>query len=145
MKLSFIFIGVIPIIFLVSCSNTPSNKDIIGIYKSKEYNIIENYLILSSEKTYVKGSKLEIRTDSSFIFSTCGNISNGFWKLKSDTLLLFCLKFNYKNDSLNSVLNTKCSTEPDKFFVNSDGELQRNSYLTGQNLKVLDYLVKSNN
>jgi hypothetical protein len=143
MKLKLIFSLIAPLLLIVNCSNISYEAVITGKYESKKYNLIDNFFIQTSGKSYVNGSSVELKEDSTFLYNTCGNIIKGYWNIRyNDTLYLYCQEFKYKNDSLNKVLVTKCNSEPDKFYINPNGELQRQYVLKEQNLIILDYLVK---
>lgn len=134
------------IILLISCSSTKTSKEIIGFYKSKKYNFIEHYIILFSGKSYAIGEILKLKKDSTYVYNTCGNVISGYWRIRGDTLLLFCQKFRYKRDSLNRVLDTNCRGSIDKFYIHPNGELRQQFYVTIPKSKRkvlgLNYLVK---
>lgn len=102
---------------------------------------MRNILFLSG-KPYVLGSTLEIKRDSSYIKTTCGSISSGYWKLRGDTLLLFCQKFTHRNDSLNSVWDTDCSQSVDTFYIHPNGELRQKFFIKEFKQIALNYFVK---
>ncbi len=107
------------VIFVSSCTYHQSSVSLIGTYKS--------YTPKFSFKKYSIGDNLTLKSDSNFIYENCGNISTGFWRLNSsnDSVLLFCVDFKYKNDSLNRINKVHCnpSIPLEIFYIESDGIL----------------------
>lgn len=115
------------IIFLLFASCQYSQKNIIGSYKSKQVSSIES--IIHYKTLFANGSELSLYSDSSFIYSTCGNISKGIWENPpGDTLYLSLKEFRYRNDSLNNVRNTKFVGFKYKFYKCSNGDLRNETY-----------------
>lgn len=111
--------------FFTACQY--SQKNIIGSYKSKQVNYLER--MIHYKTLYADGSVLSLYNDSSFIYSTCGNISKGTWENSSgDTLYLLLKEFKYKNDSLNNIRNTKFIGFKYKFYKCSNGDLRNETY-----------------
>ena len=46
------------------------------------------------------GTTLAIREDSSFVLTTCGTISKGYWELNKDSILLNTESIRWRNDSI---------------------------------------------
>ncbi len=93
------------------------NQSILGSYKStKPFLSIGNYTI---------GNTLCVKNDNTFLYETCGEIIRGKWKLKLDSLFLYCTTYTYKNDSLNKTLKTSCSENVpvEVFYVYKNGDL----------------------
>jgi len=75
----------------------------LGCYKSVKYNQIELGILLvfnGINGAYV-GSEIILKNDSSFQYSTCGNILIGKWTTKNDSLILKVNSNRYRIDSLN--------------------------------------------
>jgi len=47
------------------------------------------------------GSELILNSDSTFTYTTCGNIMTGKWKYNTDSLLLLANSNRWRSDSLN--------------------------------------------
>lgn len=94
-RLCFIF-------FITISSCNFKTTSLTGIYKSYKP-------IFSSDK-YTIGVVLKLNDDSTFNYQTCGDISSGKWVVseKFDSVILYCYKFKYINDSLNSIKNPVC-------------------------------------
>lgn len=90
MKTLYYLLGV-----LVLFSTCSEGKKICGEYHSK-YS--DNYK--SSKFTYVTGTILTLNHDSSFKMTTCGNIIEGNWLNKNDSVILISKSNKYRNDSL---------------------------------------------
>jgi hypothetical protein len=94
---------------LFSCSN--SDHEISGFY-NQEIKLYER--IRYCNNRLVNGSTLNLESDSTFIYATCGMISSGRWKTSNDTLLLLTAKKRFKIDSFNNAPKWK------KYLVLSD-------------------------
>src|SRR5438094_62877 len=79
-----------------------NNNNIIGKYSSKEFNFFEKAYYYVNHIITTSGSSLEINADSTFLYTTCGNIISGRWRIKSDSLVLFIYTNRLRVDSLNS-------------------------------------------
>lgn len=96
---------IIPIAFvtaslLAGCSR--HQQSIIGRYKSKEYSFISKYYLhLIRNTSFIIGSSIEIKSDSTYVLTNCGNIEEGKWEIRDDSLLLFCKDNRWRIDSLN--------------------------------------------
>ena len=95
------------------------NSSLIGTYEAINPKF--------STGRFTIGNKLILKSDSTFFYETCGDISNGTWKtdLSNDSVILYCRQFKYKNDSLNKIKSTHCtSNEPfEKFRILSNSKL----------------------
>jgi hypothetical protein len=89
-------------IILMSCNND-STKLIIGRYTSVRPSYIYMYFqfFTNGIRSFAVGSELILKTDSNFVYTTCGNIKTGKWKINSDSLFLKIESNNFRNDSLN--------------------------------------------
>jgi len=86
---------------LIACHSEHSIK--LGSYKSVKYSQIELGLLLvfkGIKGAYI-GSEIILKKDSSFQYSTCGNILKGTWFTKNDSLILNVNSNRLKIDSLN--------------------------------------------
>lgn len=84
-----------------SCKNDHRIK--IGTYKSVSYNKVELvclYLFKKINSAFV-GSEINLKSDSSFLYTTCGNILKGYYYCKNDSLFLKVKSNRFKIDSLN--------------------------------------------
>lgn len=78
------------------------NEGIVGKYQSKKRSLVsKTYLSVIKNTTFVIGSSLEIKSDSTFYLDNCGNIEDGKWQIHGDSLLLFCEHNRWRIDSLN--------------------------------------------
>jgi hypothetical protein len=134
-----LYIGLLFIV--VSCSST--EKVIVGKYKSKTYNIFQRIIMQIKSETSVMGSELELRSDSTYLYISCGNIINGNWRIYSnDTLALFCKNNKFRNDSLNKVMDASCGTAPVKYKILKSGELTREYPIPELEENCIDAFVK---
>ena len=97
MKTKIIFIATI--LFLVSCEK--KTIDIIGLYKNDNYSKTEQLLKSIKFDGLAVGSELDLKKDSSFVYTTCAIVSNGKWTIKNDSLILNENKIRWRIDSLN--------------------------------------------
>lgn len=129
---------------VTSCHTYKSG--VAGTYKSVTYNRIQQaYLMLLRHKTYVLNSSLIIKEDSSYVLANCGNIENGHWQLRHDSLILHCDENRYTIDSLNVTgfqgrfLN--CGDEKPEIFTLRNGKLKQ-CYRAADGRMVLYYFKK---
>lgn len=85
-------------LLVASCSR---EDDLIGTYETDRYN----YMVMVSKNIFQKtsfsaGNTIELNEDSSFVYKTCGNIMEGYWTIKSDSLILDIHSNNWRVDSL---------------------------------------------
>ncbi|MES2691560.1 MAG: hypothetical protein V4658_14220 [Bacteroidota bacterium] len=131
---------------LIAC-NSDHQPSLTGSYKSRSYNIIQRaYFQIVSKTLFTQGEGLSLKGDSTFTFSTCGNVITGIWSASADTLNLFCKTNTHKNDSINKVRPPTCGTEPIKMYIDDHGGLTEEVDSNGphsKGLQVITYLVKN--
>lgn len=132
------------ILAFFSCQG--QNPSIEGKYESKKYSKIEWLSLKLKNRTYSKGSSLQINIDSSFIYETCAQISKGNWWVKKDSLFLLCHQVQFKIDSFNYIpkykKGTQCSSKPNVYHITNEGLLMIFKLKNGG--KAEEYLVKQN-
>jgi hypothetical protein len=89
------------LILLLGCKNDHDIK--IGSYKSVKLNKLElGFLyIFKGINSYFIGSEIDLSMDSSFVYTTCGNIMRGSYSIKNDSLFLNVKSNRFRIDSLN--------------------------------------------
>jgi len=89
------------VFLLTGCKNDHHIK--IGPYKSVRFNKIElGFLyIFKGINAYFVGSEIDLSMDSSFVYTTCGNIMSGSYCIKNDSLFLNVKSNRFRIDSLN--------------------------------------------
>jgi len=114
------------ILLVVSCSGTKNSTDISGTYASDVPGAAEQFL---SDKRYTTGDTLELHKDSTYMHTICAQISHGRWKVKGDSLYLFCNDIRFKIDSLNTMEQYKkgtiCGTAPEAYGIDGAVLLNR--------------------
>lgn len=93
------------IIFIVFISCSSGQKSIVGTYKSKEETRFDK--LFNSYDYWGTGSILNLEKDSTFFMKNCGNILEGKWNVKNDSLLLFVSSNRFVIDSLNKIPKLK--------------------------------------
>jgi len=85
---------------LLGCSDKTTIKT--GTYTYVRISKLQlGYLFLTKGvKSYFVGSELILNKDSTFKYTTCGNIMNGTWSSFKDSLLLKITKNRWRIDSL---------------------------------------------
>lgn len=115
-------------VLVFGCSS--DNPNIVGLYTSKDFNIASKTCYYFRNIRTTSGISLELKSDSTFSFQTCGNIIDGNWKTAKDSLFLFCKNNKYRIDSLNIVgyngRFAKCNEKPRAFLI--DGNVLKNSW-----------------
>lgn len=81
----------------ISCSSI--EKPLFGTYISKKETKFDR--LFNSYDYWGIGSILNLEKDSTFYMKNCGNILEGKWKVKKDSLLLFINSNRFVIDSLN--------------------------------------------
>lgn len=81
--------------FILISSACSQNKNLCGEYNSKR--TMNNK---SSRYIYATGTTLKLNCDSSFNMTTCGNIIEGKWLHKNDSIILLSNSNQFRNDSL---------------------------------------------
>jgi len=131
------------IIILFSCDN--SSKDINGTYISERPSKIERigYFINHNAKKSIKGQKLELRKDSSYIYYTCGHIFAGSWSVSNNRLVFNEISKQWKNDSLNKI-NYPFGKPAENFFNFSIKNDKLVSFFKGSlsDIKMINQLIK---
>lgn len=85
-------------LLLVSCSR---EDDLIGKYEADRYHFLEMAPRSIFQKTgFAAGCTLELKEDSSFVYKTCGNVMEGYWSTKEDSLILDIDSNKWRTDSL---------------------------------------------
>jgi len=95
-----IWIRILLGVILLGCSDKTTFQT--GTYTYVKISKLELvYLFLTKGvKSYSVGSELLLKNDSSFKYTTCGNILNGTWRCFKDSLLLKVTKNRWRIDSL---------------------------------------------
>ena len=97
LKYIFIFVG------FISCNSI--KKPLSGTYISKNETRIDK--MFNSYDYWATGSTLNLEKDSTFFMKNCGNILEGKWGVKKDSLLLFINSNRFVIDSLNEIPKLK--------------------------------------
>jgi len=89
------------IIICISC--TPDYTIKTGTYKYVILSKFEYYTLRLTNKitSYAVGSEIILNQDSTYRYTTCGNIITGTWFTKKDSLYLRVLSNRWRSDSLN--------------------------------------------
>lgn len=84
---------------------SPENGLKIGIYSSYHFTQIERITLFTFKHInyFTNGSELELKDNSTYRFTTCGNIILGTWKEKNDSLFLYVESNRFRNDSIQKV------------------------------------------
>lgn len=90
--LSFVMIG---------CSGY-KHEALFGTYKAPERSMPELVMAQLKNVSYALNENLELKTDSTFIYSSCSISANGHWKLSKDTLLVYYEKRRFMIEELNN-------------------------------------------
>ncbi len=86
-------------VFMVFISCSSIEKPLFGTYISKKETKFD--VLLNTYDYWAIGSILNLKKDSTFYMKNCGNILEGKWKVKKDSLLLFINSNRFVIDSLN--------------------------------------------
>lgn len=92
-------------IFMIFISCNSSQKSIVGTYKSKKETRFDK--MFNSYDYWGNGSTLNLNKDSTFFMKNCGNILEGKWNVKKDSLILFINSNRFVIDSLNEIPKLK--------------------------------------
>ena len=142
----FYFIsGMVLVLALLPACSRQKKTELEGYYECSKYNFIERSLLWPRNESYPLGNTLLLNPDSTFVYTTCGNIVKGSWKVKTETLLLFCESNTRRDDSRESVAPHGCGTRPAKYRIHSSGMLEDSlsAWVTGKRVRVYERLVKS--
>jgi hypothetical protein len=123
---------------LLNCNTQPKPNELTGIYKAKTPNLLVQAYNNYKKAAYVVGSEITLKTDSTFIYTTCGNIITGNWFVIKDSIYLKVNTNYYKNDSLNQIRKPKIGKKPIalKIFKNTLYE-EDSSFFYRNNNKIL--------
>ncbi|MES2656602.1 MAG: hypothetical protein V4620_13490 [Bacteroidota bacterium] len=135
----------ITISLLVGCaSNAPHQKNVVGHFQSKNFNKIQiAYWQFIKNKVTIKGNELTTNIDSTFNYTTCGNIINGKFKVFGDSLFLFFYSNTKKLDS--SLFTVTKPYDTLVYYLKNDNALVNERVLLEGQLKgytQYDYLVR---
>lgn len=85
---------------------------------------------------------LELRTDSTFVFNTCGNIMTGTYKVRQDSLLLLWERNEMKSAGMVDL--NKDSANMIVFFITHPNTLYREEHYVekGKTYVLIDKLTK---
>ncbi len=124
-----------------SCKTYDNEKRVlVGNYKSGKTKGIASIL---DKTAYIIGSELSLNKDSTYTYNTCGNISEGIWKVRNDSLFLYCKTNKYQIDSLNIVgfngIFAKCNPVPTILFIKGNS-LENRMIIDNRN--AIDKLIK---
>lgn len=116
------------------------NNSLVGTYSSPESNTI-NKLQYGSRAL---GLELELKSDSTFVYTTCAQITNGSWNYQDKKLILNCEEKKMKIDSLNQLekyAKGKICGEPEVFQVKNNKLSNTEKFKNGKTVKSI--LVKN--
>ena len=119
--------GLIVLFILMACTEKQETAaNITGTYKSNIPNAAARFL---TGQSYATGTILKVNKDSTYSMTTCSQLWLGRWKVKKDSLYLYCSDVKFIIDSLNYVEKYKkgtiCSKTPEAYSINGDILLQR--------------------
>ena len=108
------------VILISSCSSNFDSKEYPIVYSSK--NTQFNMLIYSGK--FPVDEKLVFNEDKSYLYETCSLKENGIWKVKDDSLFLYCQERSFKNENLYKVDSLKqivvCRETPAIWVIKSN-------------------------
>lgn len=146
-----LFAILILVIFITSCSSYDIS---ITKYKSVRYSKFEQYwnYLFRGINTFAVGSEIELKSDSTYKYTTCGNIITGTWSTSEDSLLLKVLTNRWRNDSLNTYgfegKMPEIAKEPIVFMFDSNSihavHINKKGRKTIQKLKVVEPSEQTN-
>jgi hypothetical protein len=92
---------------LFSC--TKSDYELVGTYKTHTPSFFEKVsnTLKYGKWTWTMGNELSLNKDSTFVMTTCGNISKGKWYANTGTIFLTYQESHYRIDSLNYIKEWK--------------------------------------
>ncbi|MBL0135945.1 MAG: hypothetical protein IPP79_19185 [Chitinophagaceae bacterium] len=94
-KISLLFV------FFLICEACFAQQKLVGHYIiSPKTNLQKVFSPLSGFKSYIVGSEITLNRDSSFEYSTCGNIIKGTWSSDADSVYFSIITNEYRTDSL---------------------------------------------
>ena len=65
----------------------------------------------------IVGSKLNLESDSTFLYVTCGNQMTGYWRKMQDSISLYVVTNVYRSDSMMSIGQAIIPKEPITFQI----------------------------
>jgi len=148
MKLNRIFNNYyIIVFFVIGCAKKSVNtNELHGSYKSKQFSNVElAYRQFIERKTIVIGNHLNLFSDSTFKFESCGNFKSGNYEIKNDSLILYIYSNIKKSDSNTYAFEIPYDTM--KYVIKNEETLIREWNISSGRLKgykQLDYLIKTN-
>lgn len=83
------FIVLYLFLFILSSCVSNKNQVLFGEYESKKYNAFQrSYMSLFLNQAHIKGTKLYLKKNSTFIEKYCGSNGTGKWYLQNDTIFM---------------------------------------------------------
>lgn len=108
------------IILISSCSSNFDSKEDPIVYSSKNTQL--NMLIYSGK--FPVDEKLVFNDDKSYFYETCSLNEKGTWKIKGDSLFLYCQEKGFKNENLYNIDSLKqvviCRENPTIWVIKSN-------------------------
>ncbi len=102
-KLFLIVVLLLNSMLISSCGSSFDNEEYPIIYSSK--NTQFNMFVYSGK--FPVDAKLVLNKDKSYFSETCVLNEKGIWKVKDDSLFLYCQEKSFKNESLYKVDSLK--------------------------------------
>ena len=88
-------------LLIVAATACSSPDQLTGKYVVEDYSFFyKAWKNLGEPTSFLLGSELELKPDSSYIYSSCSNRSTGLWRVEDDTLYLRELTIRWISDSL---------------------------------------------
>lgn len=113
-------IYILCIILISACSSSFDNKEYPIIYSSK--NTKFNKFVYSGK--FPIDAKVTLNKDKSYYSETCVLNERGLWKLRNDSIFLYCQERSFKTESMNNIdsLNqvTVCRETPSIWILKSN-------------------------
>ncbi len=102
-------------VVLYSC-DLYNNPTIYGPYKTRDNSLLSSNTI--------KDVSIDLKSDKTYILTTCSQTTHGHWTIEKDKLFLFCEKIRFNIDSINLderyAKGTICDTLPDVYLIQDD-------------------------
>ena len=134
----------LPILFVSSLFiSAHSEQELTGLYTSAKPSLLNQVTNKAMRARYhVMGSELRLRGDSSFDYTTCGNIITGTWSSDDKNLYLLYKTNKYRIDSLNHVWpKIVPGTKPHTFTI-ANGNRLYYTMTDKDGSKTIELLVK---
>lgn len=103
MKNYSILLLILIIILISACSSSFDNKEYPIIYSSK--NTKFNKFIYNGK--FPLDAKVTLNKDKSYFYETCVLNEKGIWKVKDDSIFLFCKERTFKDKNLYKIDSLK--------------------------------------